>query len=231
MSLATNASDGKVAYASEYATDKIVGIFPGSYNIATQTTIIGGFLYRYSIPHTFGRPVFAELVASYNGGNNEDGGAGFANVYSDSSNIYIITSASTGTVAYQVIATWIDNYDTSNPVITPSISVTNNKFFDSRNNYQKVYLQNVISAPGTSGTASVNHNLGYTPNCKVFIEALPGQVWPMIAGGLADPWLYDFAAQYECEARISTTNVTMNYTGGVSAASTVRIWYRIYFDH
>ncbi len=232
MSLLTNAAN--VQFATEYPIDKIVGIYRGSYNSATQTTTLGGYLYQYTIPHKFTRPVFCELLWSTDGVTYADGGSGTLSgtsgiAYSDANNIYVTTGLASGTIYYKVIASWIDNYDTTKPAITPILDTTQNFYFDSRNNYEKIYKQGSLALTGTSGTLSVIHELGYAPNAKVFFESFTGQVWPSISGGAEDFFLYDFATQYECATTITTSLVNMALQGGGSSVS-ARVWYRIYLN-
>lgn len=227
MSLIGNSQN--VQFATEFSIDKIVGIYVDSFD-ASHTTVLGGYLYQYAIPHKFTRPVFCELLWSLDGITYATGGTGvlsgnFAISYSDSNNIYVTTSLGSGTIYYKVIASWIDNYDTTNPAITPVLNTTQNFYFDSRNNYQKIYKQNVVTI-NTGQTVSILHpDLDFAPNAKVFFESFPGQVWPTISGGVSDFFFYDPGNQYECHAtmNLSTLDITMD-TGPSSA----RAWYRIY---
>lgn len=227
MSLVSNYQN--LNFATQYAVDKIVGVYTGSFAPATQATVIGGYLYQYAISHLFTRPVFCELLWSTDGVTYIDGGNGGGISYSDSSNIYVTTGESTGTVYYKVIASWIDDYDTTNPLITPVLNTTSNFYFDSRNNYEKIYHQGTQTLTGTSGTLTYIHGLSFTPNAKVFFESISGQVWPAIAGGAGNFFLYDLAAQYECEATITDTLINMDLSGGASSVS-CRVWYRIYLN-
>lgn len=228
MSLQTNYQN--VNFATQYAVDKIVGVYNGSFNAATQTTVIGGYLYQYPISHLFTRPVFCELLWSTDGVTYADGGGGdlggqLAISYSDSNNIYVTTSLNVGTIYYKVIASWIDNYDTTNPLITPVLDTTNNFYFDSRNNYQKIYHQDTHTITGS--TFAYIHGLGYAPNYKVFFESIAGQVWPTIAGGTSDFFLYDFINQFECETTVSSTTLSLDISPGVGPC---RVWYRVYLN-
>jgi hypothetical protein len=218
-----------VSYATEYPIDKIVGIYTGSYDKASQTIVLGGFLYQYKIPHSFTRPIFCELLWSTTGLENSytDGGASGAIAYSDSNNIYITTTSNSGMLFYKVIASWIDKYDTNNPLITPVLNTTNKAYFDSRQNYQKIFSQDVISSQPPN-TPAILHNLGYTPNCKVFFESIAGQVWPQIDGGSGDIWLYDLSNQLEIHSIISTFALTIVFSNG--PAVNRRVWYKIYLD-
>jgi hypothetical protein len=228
MSLATNYD--KINFATQYTYDKIVGVFTGSYNLALQP-VIGGFLQRYTIPHSFGRPVFTDLLWSPDGVTYVDGSSGSTSMaYSDSNNIYILTTYPVGMIYYKVIATWIDDYDGTNPAIEPQLSTTDGIYFDTRSNYQKTYLQSSFTVTGPAPPfQTIAHNLGYTPNAKIYFESLSGQVWPAMWGGTNNQFLYDFANQYECTAIINSTNMVALLLGGASAVS-ARAWYRIYLD-
>jgi hypothetical protein len=231
MSLISNKSN--VSFATELPIDKIVGVYVGGYE-NSQTTTLGGFLYQYAIPHGFGRPVFCDLLWSIDGVNYADGGSGLISgnsgvAYSDSNNIYVTTTYNAGSIQYKVIATWIDYYDTSDPAISPELSTVNNFYFDSRKNYQKIYQQGSETVSGTSGSFSRVYSLDFNPNVKVFFEAFPGQVWPSIGGGLSNPFLYDFALQYECETTNTSSSLTVTLSGGGSSVSS-KAWYRVYLD-
>lgn len=230
MSQVTHAND--IGFSTTFAVDKIVGIFTGHYASGTDTTTLGGFIYRYAIPHSFTRPVFCELLWSTDGINYKDGGSSSGLATSDSSNVYVMTTLPAGTIYYKVVCTWIDNYDATNPSITPVLNTTNQVYFDSRYNYQKTYLSGVLTVNGSTidATTSVNHNLGYAPNAKVFIEGLPGEVWPAGLYGTANGFAYDFDHQYESHNLITTSQLQITYHTGISGAPTARIWYRIYLD-
>lgn len=239
MTLQSSASNGDVYYATQYAIDKIVGVYRGSYTSGTDTTTLGGYLYQYPIPHDFTRPVFCELLVSLDGITYQDGGAfdatlTFAGIaYSDSSNIYITTGTASGTIYYKVICSWIDDYDTTNPTIEPVLDTTDTAYFDTRSNYQKVFIQDsttVTAVAASDVVTSIDHDLGYTPNAKVFFESISGEVWPQIAGGSGDFWLYDASSQTECYAIITNTQLNIACTFPFLSAHDTKVWYRIYLD-
>jgi hypothetical protein len=237
MSLISNISD--VSFASEYPVDKIVAVYEGSYNKATQTTTRSepfiGTIYTYAIPHGFTRPVFTNLIWSQDGTNWLDGGATLSGnssiAFSDSTNVYIATTSNSGTQHYKIILYWIDNYDTTDPLVEPFTTGENKPVFDSRVNFQKVVEEGETSySPGTFGSATtvtVPHTLGYTPNAKAFFEPISGEVWPLNAGGQSNPFLYS-ATQDEGFMRIHTNRVDITVNRFSNA--TRKIWYKIYFD-
>ena len=223
-----------VLFSTAFETDKICGIYTGSYNAANYNTVLGGYLYQTNLTHNFTRPVFCEALFSTDGTNYFPNGQGNgttnANVYSDSSNIYFITNADTGTIYYKLVCTWINNYDTSNPLINFVNQSTNTSItaFDSRQNYQKIALSGMLT-PTNTGSFPINHNLGYAPNYKLYFNSLPGQVWPAIAGGAGDFWNYE-SQQCELSGVANSTSLIVSYDVGSGSASSFNLWYRIYYD-
>lgn len=235
MSLLSNVQN--VAYAGRFPTDKIVNVLSGSFDAAAATTV-GGYLKRASVSHGYTRPVFTKLKWSTDGTNWVDGGfsyrSGDSNLYpalsySDATSVYILTGVTAGTVYYEVVCFWIDNYDGTSPLIGRYQSPTKDTVFDSRVNYQKIIDQNVVSFTGASDSETITHGLGYYPNARVFYEAFSGEVWPAIAGGISNYFLYDFSNQAQLEYKMSTSALQMDYSGTVSTG-TRRAWYRIYLD-
>lgn len=244
MSLQSSIIANKVNFSSTVSTDKTCAILVGSFDAANYNTRLGdnivfAYLYQTNIAHNFTRPAFIDIIWSTDGSTYIPGGifngAGdtAVNAYSDSSNIYLLTNVNTGTIYYKIIATWIDNYDTTNPLITPVLQTTNNNYFDTRQNYQKLFLASsvTVNSPGSNTTASttIAHGLGYTPNFRMYFNSLPNQMWPSITGGGQDTWLY-INTQYECYGVVDANNLTLTYTAGLTPASTMTIYYKIYYD-
>lgn len=234
MSLAEHLPD--VAFASAYNVDKIVGVYQGSFAPNTSaTTTLGGYLYQYAIPHPFTRPVFTDVIWSTNNITFADGGGSFSLggpqsiAYSDSSNIYVTTGVASGTIYYKVIASWIDNYDTTNPRITPVLNTTQPRFFDSSANYQKVIQSGSATGRPTLYTNPLTYDPTLLANAKLFFESLPGQVWPAIGGGVSDYFLYDPAHQWEALVGINY-GTALIIGSSAATASNARFWWRIYGD-
>ena len=233
MSLISNARD--VAFSTRWPTDKIINVWEGSFNRATEvTTVTGdlGTIYVYRIAHGLTRPVACDLLWTIGGawtdGGSYDASTDISIAYSDSTYIYVISSlyvAAAGTMQYKVLGYWIDEYDTSNPLVESFVSSNKNTVFDTRDSYQKIYDQNVLGF-GSSSTQPILHSLGYRPNYRVFYEAISGQVWPMFAGGISNPFLYD-TSMAECTAYTTTTTLSVELS---SVTSTRRAWYKIYLD-
>jgi len=235
MSLIDNAND--VVYSTAYPIDKIVNVWEGSFNKATDTIIRSGDfgdIYLYRIPHGFTRPVFVDLLWSDDNVSWVDGGVGSSALgdvslaFSDSTYIYIIGSLflpGVGLRYYKAIAFWIDSYDNTNPQVPGYLSPNKKVNFDSRLNYQKIYKQHPITF-NTATTQTITHGLNRRPNFRVFFEAFPGEVWPMNSGGLSNPFNFD-STQTECRAVMDSTNLNITLDT-VPAAR--RAWYRIYLD-
>lgn len=233
MSLVSNARD--VSFATRWSTDKIVGVWEGSFDRSTDVITVSGDLgdiYVYRFAHGFTRPIFTDLLwqisAAWTDGGSYDSNNDTSIAYSDSTYIYVISSlfiAGTGTMQYKVIGTWIDSYDGTNPLVESYISTQKTTVFDTRVNYQKVYDQNSLTY-NTDSLQSVGHSLGYRPNYRVFFEAVTGQVWPMYAGGISNPFLYDTSIS-ECSASITNTFLDIEM---FFVSSPKRAWYKIYLD-
>jgi hypothetical protein len=233
MSLVSNAQN--VAFTTRWPSDKIVGVWEGSFNRATDvTTVTGDFgsIYVYRIAHGLTRPVATDLLwkatAGWTDGGCTDNFGDISISYSDSTYIYVVSSAfapAVGTMTYKVIGSWIPDYDNTNPLVSSYVSSNKTKVFDTSINYQKVYLQNALSYTSPS-TQSVTHSLGYRPNFRVFYEAFNGQVWPCYSGGTANPFLYD-SSMVECIASVTTTSLSVEL---LSVTGTKRAWYKVYLD-
>lgn len=233
MSLTSNAN--RVAFAAPHFNyDKIVAVFEGSFNRATDVIeVVGdaGSIYVYRIAHGFTRPVFADLLWKISGDWTDGGcsdGTDISIAYSDATYVYVVSSVfstASGTFQYKVTGTWIDNYDATDPLVEAFHAPNKDIVFDSRANYQKIYDQNVLSFASAS-TQNVSHSLGYRANFRVFFEALSGQVWPAFFGGSSNPFQYVFSMT-ECMARMTTTALSIEL---FSVPSTKRAWYKIYLD-
>lgn len=235
MSLTDDSAN--VAFAApHFDIDKIVGVWEGSFNRATDVVSrVGdaGTIYVYRIAHGFTRPVFADLMFTTASGF-VDGGSADSNgetslAFSDSTYIYIISSLfapAVGTMRYKVLATWIDNYDDSNPSVTPYKSPTKDINFDSRLNYQKIQKQGALTF-NSATLQTVTHSLNRLANFRVFFESFPNEVWPMHSGGASNPFLYDNNDMSECSAvmKINTMDIEM-----FVVPTPRRAWYKIYLD-
>lgn len=230
-----------VAFATPFNADKIVGVWEGSYNRATQVTAraftLSGLPYDvffFRIAHGLPRPVFCDLLWSSDGVTFSDGG--FESIaISDSTYIYIYDAqgvAAAGTAYYKVIAFWIDDYDTTNPSVDSFLSTTKEVNFDSRLNYQKIYQQNVSNFSFSSGvlsevTNNVTHDLGYRANFRAFYEGLANEVWPLHNNDL---FVFDDNELFG-KGRMSTTQLSLIQTHPASSTRTSsRVWYKIYLD-
>lgn len=230
----------KVAVSSSYPTDKIVKVFSGSFNTATSARQKdeGGFDYaaKLDLPHGYTRPVFTRLKWSRDGVTWLDGGQSilvsepgvFAITFSDSTNVTILCTAFTGTLYYEVVCFWIDDYDGTDPLVEPYTDYTAKPFaFDSRLNYQKIIKQGEVTLAAPSGSTIVPHDAGVIPNAWVYFESNPGEVWPVIKGGAGNAWLYNYTTQREIEYSTSAVDLAIALAGG---SGNCRVWYRIYAE-
>ncbi len=234
MSLISNAAD--VAFASSHNIDKIVGVWEGSFNRATDVIErVGdaGSIFVHRIPHGLTRPVFTDLLFTTastfaDGGNADDAGI-TSLAFSDSTYAYIVSSVfapAVGTMQYKLIATWITDYDSTNPSVEPYQSTTKDINFDSRLNYQKIYLQDDLTFD-SPGIQAAGHDLNSLANFRVFFESFDDEVWPMHAGGASNPFLYDNTDMCQCTAVMTTANLFVQLD---TTPTPRRAWYKIYLD-
>lgn len=236
MSLVDNID--KVAFTSRYPIDKIVGVYEGSFDKASDTTTRTGGITNinvFPIPHGQSRPVFVDLLWSDDDATYADGGSNIGTnssiAFSDDTNIYIIASSATGTQYYKAIAVWIDEYDDTDPLVEAFTPDANKPLFDSRSNYQKIYEDGEATYSagtfGSSSTVTVLHPLGYKPNARAWFEPISGEVWPLNSGGAGNPFLYDFN-QDEAHMEIYDSRVDIIVARFSNAER--KIWYKVYFD-
>jgi len=227
-----------ISFYSGTNIDKIVAVFEGTFNnatdVLTRTGGISSFNY-YRIAHGFPIPLFTELLWSTDNITYVDGGAG-ANAsgqqsisYCDSTYIYIVAPSAVGTTYYKVICSWITDYDENDYFV--DISLLGNKplVFNSANNYQKIFQEGVLTFDNTGvgpSTQTVIHDLGYTPNAKVFVEDFSGEVWTVNFGGASNPYNID-VSQMEGNYYVDTTLLSAS---AFFVTGTKRMWYRIYYD-
>lgn len=224
-----------ILFSNYFETDKLCGIYEGSYSASTYNSVIGGYLYQKNIPHNFTRPVLVDGLFSTDNVNWTPSVQSSCLAYSDNSNIYILSIENTGTIYYRLACTWINNYDNTNPLIdfvNQSSSSLSSVAFDSRANYQKIYYNTPITLSnpglGNQGISYISHNLGTPTNYRIFFTSLPGQVWPSVP--FADgTWMYE-GQQYGVWATNDSTTLSIYYSAGSGSASTVTVWPRIYYD-
>lgn len=241
----TTANIQNMALYSQTGIDKIVRVFTGTFDIPgtciTRTYTYAGApsnQYLYRIAHGMGRPVACDVQHGGDGVTWYDGGlpgvGGFTlNAFSDSTYVYIIAPfvlVASG-LYYRVFCRWIDNYDTTNPTIDTISYANQPKQFDSRANFQKIYVADVSTFTGgtfgASQTNTITHNLGYTPNAKIWCESFTGEVWPPVAGGTSNSFVVDdFQDQFELSITTTTITITATKSSGIAR----RVWYKIYYD-
>lgn len=243
MSQTSHVSD--INFSVAFETNKICATLVGSYNASNATTLIdvvGPIVYQHDIPHSFTRPVFIDMLISLNNTAFLPQGTELSNsqtliAISDSSNIYLLnTDNSNTTYYYWIVCSWIEDFDNTNPLIKPTFQSVNADAsvttFDSRENYQKIFYNQVQSiTPGTFTTSSlpIPHNLGVTPNHKIFFEALPGQVWPSIGNTFNSLFAWS-DTQMLAYGYVDTANLYIGYQSQ-SDGSAFRVWPTIYYDH
>ena len=237
MSL-TNPLNANIALPA-YDIDKIVGIYEGSFNAATQTTQVtytlsgfANYVWYYEIAHSFGRPVFCELLTST---DNKTWTNNASIAFSDSTKLYIYAGVSAvintppaGTIYYRLIASWITGYNNLTPAITPVIQGSSGLYYNSVANQQKIFKTQLFNI-SQGNTGGVAHNLGYYPNVKLFMECFSGQVWPCHTGLSNDIFKVDDTMNTGYY-NVTTSVVNVFLDANINSWGTSRLWCRIYLD-
>lgn len=110
--------------------------------------------------------------------------------------------------------------------------------FDSRLNYQKIYLEGSVNLsvanPSTRTSTTITHNLGYIPNVRVWFLNGDGKISTAVSDA-AGSNLYPLTAAYtqqSCYYMANSTTLTITYARGVTTGTTrsTTVYYRIYLD-
>lgn len=213
----------KINFISQKIIDKPVYSRSGSFTVGAPN--VASWLYRLTIPHSIGRPMFMDGVFTH-GGNPTMNGYNVI-TYSDASNVYILTYVTAGTVIdYNIAGQWIDDYDNTDPDITPEfLATTDEKFtFNSNNRYRAVAVHGSALITSSGALPPIPHGLGKIPEYQIFFESLPNEVWPQISGGASNIWLYD-ANQNEVSAYVDSTNLVIQ---APTFQQNMNVWYRVY---
>lgn len=106
--------------------------------------------------------------------------------------------------------------------------------FDSRLDYQKIYLSDSFSVsianPNFQKVASITHPLKYVPQCKVWFTNAVGEVCPASSDVFGS--LFSNFSGYTCYYTISSTALKVTFDRGVTSGPTINstIYYRIYLN-
>lgn len=228
-----------IILSSQIETDKIVFSKKGSVNIASLPNEYNdGFwiVKKLAVPHGMPRPLFIHFRFNFDGSSNwRTGGSAESCIgYSDSTHLAIlINNITTGTLYYEMFGSWIDNYDSSNPLVTIA-QPANSIIFDSRLNYRKIKKQGSFTMPDLTQVL-VEHGLTYTPSYEVYFDGRPDEVWQSHSGGVQDPWDISNIGGYPADAsdiyaRTNLTNLVVKGHSRDFGSDNIKVWYRIFAD-
>lgn len=109
--------------------------------------------------------------------------------------------------------------------------------FDSRLNYQKVFLNDsvtlTVADPNQRASTTITHSLGYIPNVRVWYTDANGDI--ATANADAGNFLYPVTTIFKnrfCYYTVTTTGLTLYFDRGITSGTTqtATIYYRIYLD-
>lgn len=110
--------------------------------------------------------------------------------------------------------------------------------FDTRDNYQKIYLDDSVTLsvanPNTSTSTTISHNLGYHPNVRVWFTTASGYISTAVSDAAASAlnFLNSEYTNRACHYKTTTTGLVLTLYRGVTVGTTrtATIYYRIYLD-
>lgn len=186
----------------KYNTDKIIGVFSGSFSVSAPTAVNQVVYAEDSNTTGFGDTCLTQLIYSVDGGttwNDENTsipylpGAGMP-VFQ----IIDVSSFSRADKACVAVNNWYNNTSGSSAaytvlyklfclsksdqgMVTP-LANDYPLYYTSKDNYLKILDadKTPVSVPASpsSATVPIAHTLGYTPTARGFIEYANGEIWP-----------------------------------------------------
>ena len=236
MSLIDNARD--VLFASSLDIDKVLGIYTGTFELPSSGVAGTDNTVTTEITTNIDETTFFYGIYSIDGGDNWNiFNTNIDHVESEDLTVnpegeYVVLGQSepnkftmTAVNTSDFTATLFFDYDVMYKVALLSRpnqgdveiqTITNDIWFDSRKNYQKIAVDSVTDTDGTDVVNVISHNLGYIPKVTAFIEA---------SDVLLDSGSIIYSAN-SLNVAITTTNVTVT----VSGTYTGTLYTRIYYD-
>lgn len=110
--------------------------------------------------------------------------------------------------------------------------------FDSRVNYQKIYIDGsvplTVATPSSSTSTKITHGLGYIPNVRVWFTNGDGNISTAVTDA-AGSNLYPVTTAYtqqSCFYTVNSNTLVLTYSRGVTSGTTrsTTVYYRIYLD-
>lgn len=161
-----------------------------------------------------------------------------AMIDSVNTNIYLINYynnvSSSGTAYSVTYKIYLLSKNTMAKPITP-LAINTDTYFNSNNNYQKIFKKGTTSISVTSGntgsSASIAHNLGYIPKVRAFFVNSDNQLFalnqivPAISGGFPV-----IAPAIEVHLTPTTLTFYSDQTQFLAPGVNGNIEYRIYYD-
>lgn len=246
----------KVAYTNYFKVDNIIGVRTGGISITAPTALQGLLVVRSSVPLSWNDSCYYQGIFSTDGGTtwNELGvmqpnlttpgqpvlDTVMLQAYVTPSSLNLVMTNYYDSV-HSTSAAYTAQYKivlfAKNTQGTINVESANEKtIFDSRVNYQKIYLASSIAFSPTVGivnTYTIPHSLGRVPRVRAFyIPSVPltdQSGTTCIAGGI---YTFDWIGNINAQADITNMYIYDDETAsiGVPSFPTGTIDYRIYID-
>lgn len=214
-------------FRSDLMVDKILGTWSGSFTLNGPSSAGTATVTRNHTTSASGTVLFVGMF-SLNGGSTWNGlqthvdhadrTQGEVFIWGESTNNTLTIKAqnsrsSTATRSYNYTVQYkIAAIAKPDQILATPQPIGTDTFFISSRNYQKIAVDNVRSISGTNAVYTVNHNLGYRPRVRTFIET----------GGVLRSRGY-----YQSARTNSTTSSCATYVPGTVSG---KLYTRIYYD-
>ena len=225
--------------------DQIIGTFTNTVSLSAPTSGGGYTAVTDSKAHGFGDSTYFQGIFTTNGGTTwNDFGAQTPNgtqfqtvdveamINSTNCNVYLTNYYdyvhSRGTAYTATYKIYLIAKNTMAQPITP-LSINSNTYFNSANNYQKIFTQGTVpisvSGGSTGSTATITHNLGVIPKIRAFFNS-SNQIFSL------NQYVVPPAIEAPIEAHITTSTLVFytDQSGFGASGVSGNIEYRIYYD-
>lgn len=235
----------------EYPTDKVIGIFTGSFSVAAPTAAQGTVYAEDAQNHGFGDTFLPQLIYSTGGVYNDQDMTvprltGAFPVFQTLD----VTAYTTSTQVIVAATNWYDNVAGAGFAwnITYKIFCLAKKNqgilvpkptdqllrYSSADNYQKIFTEDIvpITVPGAAGSTSytVSHNIGIVPTTRAYVEYANGKLWPCSPNEYQSTGETTINNPITSAIKLTETTAEYDFTNNGASNATINLHYRIYLD-
>lgn len=235
----------------EYPTDKVLGVFTGTFSVGAPTALQGSNYTENAQNHGFGDTCLPQLIYSTGGAYNDQDmtvprltGA-FpvfqtldVTAYTTSTQVVVAATnwydnvASAGfswTISYKVFLLAKKNQGILTPLPTSQVLR-----YSSKENYQKIAIDDITPisiAGGGTGSTVIGHSVGVIPVTRAYLEySSSGNIWPTSPNHYPNTGGVTFNNPLATTIKSTSTTVEYDFQNSSGSTVTANLHYRIYLD-